>query len=67
MWAFIKSLKSEFVILVGVNLILYVGLNTADYHEAKLQNQIYCDNVAAGVWPDYKKSFNLICKNNIDK
>lgn len=62
MWAFIKSLKTEFIILMGAYLILYVGLNTADYHEAKLQNQIYCDNVAAGIWPDYKATFKSNCK-----
>lgn len=33
----------------------------ADYEDARLQAEEYCDNVRSGVWPDYEGTYEEHC------
>lgn len=39
----------------------------ADIEEAQRQEDEYCENVANGLWPDYNKNFNVVCKKALDE
>ncbi|WZB35724.1 hypothetical protein FtMidnight_44 [Enterobacteria phage FtMidnight] len=43
-------------------LILFGIVGNMDYEDALLEEKRYCENVAEGVWPDYKGIFEAVCK-----
>lgn len=46
-------------------LLVFMFLGTLfgcdDYHLAVQEHNIYCENVALYVWPDYEQSFDRAC------
>ena len=55
--------KSIILFLAGVALSTAVGLaHSLSYRDEIKEQEIYCANVAEGIWPDYKKNFEKDCK-----
>lgn len=53
-------MKIFFLILF---LIAALGITGAmDYDDQVEQQRVYCENVAGGVWPDYKGNAAEVCK-----
>ena len=49
-------------ILGVVAFVAIFGLvGSMDYEDAVAQQVLYCDNVAAKVWPDYEGSYKTEC------
>lgn len=54
----------EAVALIGAAIALFLALlivGTEDYKEAAREQIAYCENVRAGLWPDYDKAFEKEC------
>jgi hypothetical protein len=45
-----------FVVLVGI-------VGTMDYEDAIAEADLYCQNVHAGVWPDYEGTYAKECRD----
>ncbi|QDP58271.1 MAG: hypothetical protein Unbinned8622contig1005_12 [Prokaryotic dsDNA virus sp.] len=41
---------------VAAIALSYNYMGNGDYAEAVKAQQVYCDNVASGAWPDYKEA-----------
>ena len=54
---------SIFNICMGVLVIGCTAVvGSMDYEDALSDQEHYCRNVAEGIWPDYKESFQTECK-----
>ena len=47
--------------IVALVIVAFGTAGTSDIEEAQRQEQEYCDNVAAKVWPDYNGNFSSVC------
>lgn len=48
--------------LIAFVIMAFLAVSSADYEDAKRQQQAYCDNVKAGYWPDYNGNAVVVCK-----
>lgn len=48
------GITALFVVLVGI-------VGTMDYEDAIAEADLYCQNVHAGVWPDYEGTYAKEC------
>ncbi len=55
-----KTTMRTIAIVLGILAALKFA-GDADYQEAKDQQARYCENVASGVWPDYKGNASEVC------
>lgn len=47
-----------------VILLLLIGIvGNMDYHDEVAEADIYCQNVAEGVWPDYNGTYDKECED----
>ena len=44
-------------------LVLFGIAGKMDAEDAELQEEVYCDMVFKGHWPDYQRSYHENCKN----
>lgn len=55
--------KNILLFFIGIALSVAIGLaHSLSYQDALAEQQSYCQNVEHGVWPDYKKNFEEVCK-----
>lgn len=54
-----ERIVSLSIALVLLALLLIVG--SLDYQDAQAERRHYCDQVAAGVWPDYRRTYAAEC------
>ena len=54
---------------MAIKILFFVGfvglfglVGSMDYDDQLAETKNYCDNVAAGVWPDYKENAAEVCK-----
>lgn len=57
-------LRDTFSMLVGllIVLILLGIVGAMDAEDAEKQEELYCEMVAAGHWPDYQRNAKEICR-----
>lgn len=47
-----------------IGLVLIIGLvGRMDYQDEIAEADLYCQNVADGVWPDYRNTYEKECKD----
>lgn len=49
------------LIFAAIILLLAGVAGHFDYEDAKLQEQVYCENVHDGLWPDYQHMYSEVC------
>lgn len=56
--------RDTFSLTVGLVLVLVLlgVVGAMDAEDAEKQEQLYCDMVAAGHWPDYQQNYRQICR-----
>jgi hypothetical protein len=57
-------MRDTFSLTVGLILILVLMgiVGAMDVEDAEKQEQLYCEMVAAGHWPDYQQNYRQICR-----
>lgn len=55
-----QNILTVVVILAVFALVLLVG--TMDATDAEQEQEMYCEYVRDGVWPDYKQTYEEHCK-----
>lgn len=57
-------MRDTFSLPVGLVLILVLMgiVGAVDAEDAEKQEQLYCEMVAAGHWPDYRQNYPQICR-----
>jgi len=57
-------MRDTFSLTVGLILVLVLlgVVGAMDAEDAEKQEQLYCDMVAAGHWPDYQQNYRQICR-----
>ena len=61
-------MKKQFIcqVLTALAVVLLLGLSGfADADEADFEIDLYCSNVASGIWPDYTNSYKDECNNRL--
>lgn len=43
-------------------LIAFGMVSSIDYTDEQREQQVYCDNVRAGYWPDYNNNAEEVCR-----
>ena len=55
--------KNTLLFFIGLTLSTAIGLaHSLSYQDAIADQQTYCENISQGIWPDYKKNFEKVCK-----
>ena len=54
--------KPEWLLAIAIFFILFAVMGKMDFAEAERQEQEYCHNVKAKIWPDYNGNYGEICK-----
>jgi len=54
------NIRAALFVLCLLALLATVG--HFDFQDEQQQQQVYCDNVAAGAWPDFNHNANEVCK-----
>ena len=63
MGCLIMNDKNIVLFFIGLALSSAIGLaHSLSYHDALADQQTYCSNVDQGIWPDYKKNYEKVCK-----
>lgn len=58
-----KAINIAIPLVVILAIICIIGiLGQQDYSDALREQQVYCDNVQAGYWPDYNHNAGEVCK-----
>lgn len=57
-------MRDTFSLTVGLILILVLMgiVGAMDAEDSEKQEQLYCEMVAAGHWPDYQQNYRQICR-----
>lgn len=60
-------LRDTFSMIVGllIVLILLGIVGAMDAEDAEKQEELYCEMVAAGNWPDYQQNYRQICRGKL--
>lgn len=53
----------RFYIVVAVLFALLGVVGFVDMESAEAEQAMYCENVKAKIWPDYKNIFKKVCKD----
>ncbi len=43
-------------------LVIWIAVSTMDYNDAQRAEIEYCQHVRDGLWPDYKGTYDKVCK-----
>lgn len=57
-------MKKETILVAVLAVVLFGVAGQFGYEDAKREEATYCENVKAGVWPDYQQNYEQICKGN---
>lgn len=60
-------LKDNFLTICAIlaGLILFGLVGAMDAEDAEKQEELYCEMVAAGHWPDYQRNAEEICRGKV--
>ena len=57
-----SDIPEHFLALIAVIIASMFLVGTSEYEDALADQQIYCENVSSGAWPDYEKIFQDVCE-----
>ena len=55
-------MKAKTVLIVAAVVALFGIVGHFDYEDAKQEEISYCENVKAGLWPDYEGTYAKVCE-----
>lgn len=60
-------MKAKTVLIVAAVVALFGIVGHFDYEDAKQEEISYCENVKAGLWPDYEGTYAKVCEAEYGK
>jgi len=60
----VKLANFKIAAIVALFLLLFGLVGHWDYEDAEAQSILYCENVKAGIWPDYEGTYKKFCKKS---
>lgn len=57
-----SDIPEHFLALIAVIIASMFLVGTSEYEDALAEQQIYCENVSSGAWPDYNSNFEEVCE-----
>ena len=60
-------MKAKTVLIVAAVVALFGIVGYFDYEDAKQEEISYCENVKAGLWPDYEGTYAKVCEAEYGK
>lgn len=56
--------RCRWIVVGGIVLVLLCMASNMSYHDAKQEQTSYCHEVKAGVYPDYRGTYDDMCRHH---